>query len=239
MSVNSSGVGFRDSLSSQDSLSIIVSYAGLILGYILISVGKNNWLRFSLHPRPDESLAVNLKSLDVRTTLFNYVPPFQADHLIATPSGLVVVETRPFLSDISVKGDKWSRTGLGFMQYFSEGPLGNPGREAQATVARVKSFLAERLGPDAEAVPVEPLVVLTHPRAHFTAEAPAVPVVYARDARPEVKRLTTGGKLPGDLSRRVDALLAETAKQYGEAVQAGEAIDKKARTRRRKPARAR
>lgn len=239
MAVNGTDIAFRDRLSSQDSLSIAVSYAGLILGYILISVGKNNWLRFSLHPRPDESLATNLKSLDVRTTLYNYVPPFQVDHLIATPSGVVVVETRPFLSEISVKGDKWSRTGLGFMQYFSEGPLGNPGREAQGSVARVKSFLRERLGPEAEAIPVEPLVVLTHPRARFTADAPTVPVVYARESRAEVKRLSSGGKMPGDLGRRLEALLIEEAKPYGEPVQAGEAVDKKARVRRRKPVRAR
>lgn len=175
----------------------------------------------------------------MRTTLYNYVPPFEADHLIATPNGVVVVETRPFLSELSVKGDKWSRTGLGFMQYFSEGPLGNPGREAQASVTRVKSLLTQRLGPEAESIPIEPLVVLTHPRARFTAESPAVPVVYARDSRAEVRRLTSGGKLPGDLGRRLDALLLEEAKPYGEPVQAGEAVDKKVRARRRKPARAR
>lgn len=232
-----SGFGFGG---LQDSLTIAISYAALIVGYILISVGKSNWLRFSLHPRPDESLAMNLKALDARTTLFNYVPTLASDHLIVTPSGLVVVETRPFVSELRVNGERWSRRGFGgLLQYFSEGPLGSPGREAQRAAALVRTLLVERLGPEAETIPVEPLVVLTHPRARFTAEAPAVPVVYARDARAEVKRLTGGGKLPGDLARRLESLLLEESRPYGEPVQAGEAVDKNVRTRRRKPARAR
>jgi hypothetical protein len=232
-----SGFGFGG---LQDSLTIGISYAALIMGYLLISVGKNNWLRFSLHPRPDEALALNLKTLDARTTLYNYVSSLPVDHLLATPSGLVVVETRPFVSELRIDGERWARQGFGgVLQYFSEGALGNPGRDAQRGVADLRTLLVQRLGPDGESIPIEPLVVLTHPRARFTAEAPAVPIVYARDARAEVKRLTAGGKLAGDMGRRLEALLLEEARPYGEPVQAGEAIDKRARVRRRKPARAR
>src|SRR6185503_15098457 len=113
-----------------------------IAGYILISVGKNNWLRFSLHPRPDESLAVNLKTLDAKTILFNYVSSLPVQHLIATPNGLVVVETKPYVSELLVKGDRWSRRGVGaFFQFFSEGALGNPGREAQNATAEMRKWL--------------------------------------------------------------------------------------------------
>jgi hypothetical protein len=149
-----------------------------------------------------------------------------------------VVETRPFVSEVKVKGERWSRQGLGaFLQFFSEGALGNPGREAERSAAATKSWLIERLGPEAETIPVEPLVVLTHPRARFVAEDPAVPVVHARDARTEVKRLTSGPRLAPDLARRTEALLMEESRPYGEPVNAGEAVDK--RVRRRKPAKAR
>lgn len=232
-----SGFGLGD---IQDSTTIIVSYAALIVGYILISIGKNNWLRFSLHPRPDEALAINLKTLDVKTTLFNYIPTLPVDHLISTPNGMVAVESRPVVSEVRINGDRWSRRGLGaFFGFFSEGALGNPGREAQRSAEAVKSWLVERIGPDAENVPVEPLVVLTHPRARFTAENPTVPVVHARDSRVEIKRLTSGPRLTPDLARRIENLLLDEARPYGEAVSAGEAVDRKVRTRRRKPARAR
>jgi hypothetical protein len=224
----------------QDTTTIFISYAALIAGYILISVGKNNWLRFSLHPRPDEALAINLKTLDAKTTLFNYVPSLPVEHLLSTPNGMVAVETRPFVSEVRVNGERWSRQGLGaFLQFFSEGALGNPGREAQRSAAAVKSWLIERIGPEAESISVEPLVVLTHPRARFAAENPAVPVAHARDARNEVKRLTSGPRLAPDLARRVEALLSEESRPYGEPVHAGDAVDKRARVRRRKPAKAR
>src|SRR5207253_690252 len=142
----------------------------LIAGYVLITVGKNNWLRFSLHPRPDEALAINLKTLDVKTILFNYVSTLPVDHLIFTPSGLVVVETRPFVSDIAVRGDRWSRRGAtAFLQFFSEGALGNPGKDAERGADQVKNWLSERLGDGADDVPVAPLVVMTHPRARVQA----------------------------------------------------------------------
>jgi hypothetical protein len=220
-------------IGAQDTQTIFISYSALIAGYVLISVGKNNWLRFSLHPRPDESLALNLKTLDVRTLLFNYVSSLPVDHLLTTPNGLVVVETRPFVSEVFIKGERWSRRGIwGILQVFSEGALGSPGKEAQRGVTAVRAWIADRLGNEpAEAISIEPLVVMTHARARFTAEDPVVPVVYARDARAEIKRLTSGPKLPGDLARQLETLLIAESKPFGEPVNAGEAIDRKVRRR--------
>ena len=221
-------------LSTQEMQSITVSYAALILGYILISAGKNFWLRYSLHPRPDESLAINLKTMDVRTVLFNYVSALPVDHLIMTPTALAVVETRPFIGDIVVTGDKWRRKrGLfGWLQILSEGPLGNPTRDAERGVVLVKKFLADRLdAAAAESIPVIPVVIFTHPRVNLEINEPTISVIHARDARNEIKRVTSAARMPPELVRRVETLLLGESSIDGEPVTASAAVDKRAKRR--------
>jgi hypothetical protein len=229
-------------LPEQTSLAMWVPWLGLVLGYMLISLGKEPWLRFAVHPRPDEALAINLKTLDNRALLFNYVSAFPVDHLLVTPGGLLVIVTRPVLGDIVVQGDRYRRRrgAFGWLQYVSEGALGNPGRDAQRGVAAVKAYLGQRFGADAsERVPVAPLVVFTHPRATLAVDAPTVPVVHVRDARNEVRRLTTGTKVPGDIARRLEYELVLEAAVDGEPVTVGEAVDRRLRRRLSRPTRAR
>ncbi|HEY3110174.1 MAG TPA: hypothetical protein VGL23_15535, partial [Chloroflexota bacterium] len=154
-------------------------------------------------------------------------------------TGLVVIETRPFLGDIQVRRDRWSRRrGLfGWLQFLSEGALGNPTRDALRGVDEVRSHLAGRLGAEtAERVPIQALVVFTHPRVGLTIEEPTVAVAHARDAREAVRRLATGPKLPGEVARRLEAALLEDASPSGEPVAATAVVERKVR---RRPSRAR
>jgi hypothetical protein len=226
-------------LGTQDQQAIMISYLALIVGYLLISIGKNYWLRFSVRPRPDEALALNLKTLDVRHVLFNYVAALPVDHLLLTGSGLIVVETRPFIGDIHVRGDKWSRRRgvLGWLQFLSEGALGNPTKDALRDIEEIRGHLAGRLGTEtADRVPIQGLVVFTHPRVALTIEEPTVAVAHARDAREAVRRIAAGPRLPGDVARRLEAVLLEDSSPEGEPVTASAAVDRKVR---RRPSRAR
>jgi hypothetical protein len=227
---------------AQDSTTIAISYAALIAGYLLISLGKSYWLRFSVRPRPDEQLANHLKTLDVRHVLVNYISAVPVDHLMLTGSGAIVIETRPFVGDIVVRGEKWSRRRgiLGWMQFLSEGALGNPSRDAIRGVDEVKTYLAERIGTEAAAqVPILPLVVFTHPRVTLTVEDPTVPVCHARDARDVVRKIESGApKLSGELARKIEAAVLKDAAPEAEPVSATVAIERERRARRR-PTRAR
>ena len=226
-------------LGSQDQQAILVSYVALIAGYLLISIGKNYWLRFSVRPRPDESLALNLKQLDVRHVLFNYVSALPVSHLLLTSSGLIVIETRPFVGDIEVRGDRWSRRRgvMGWLQFLSEGALGNPTRDAQRGIEEVRGHLVGRVGAEvADRVPIQGLVVFTHPRVALAIDDPTIAVAHARDARDAVRRLASGPKLVTDVGRRVEAALLEDASPEGEPVAAGAAVERKVR---RRPSRAR
>lgn len=224
------------------SLAAWVPWIGLVVGYMLISLGKEPWLRFAVHPRPDEALAINLKTLDHRALLFNYVSVFPVDHLLVTPGGVVVIVTRPVLGDIVVQGDRYRRRRgpFGWLQFLSEGALGNPGRDARRGAAEVKTYLAQRFGADAaDRIPVEPLVVFTHPRATLTVETPSVPAVHVREVRNEVRRLTSGPKVPGEIARRLEYELVQDASVDGEPVTVGEAVDRRLRRRLSRPTRAR
>lgn len=230
------------SIGAQDSQAILFSYVALIAGYVLISVGKTSWLRFSIHPRPDEALAINLKTLDVRTLLFNYVSALPVDHLLATAGGLVVVETRPFVGDIVVRGDRWSRRrGIwGWLQFLSEGALGNPTKDALRGVDQMRQWLTQRLGPEiAATIPIHPMVLFTHPRVALTIEEPTIPVAHVRDARAEVRRVTSGTRVPSDVQRRIEALLLDEARVDGEPVNAGDAAERRTKRRVSRTSRAR
>lgn len=227
---------------SQTDLSLWVPWIGLVFGYLLISLGKEPWLRFAIRPRPDEALALNLKTLDNKSVLFNYVATFPVDHLLLTPGGLVVIVSRPVLGDIVASELRYKRKrGLfGWLQFVSEGTLGNPGREALNGVEAMRDYLTQRFGAEmAEKVPVQPMVVFTHPRATVTLEGPTVPTTHVREVRNEVRRVTAQSKLPGEVARRLEYELIQDASADGEPVNAGEAVDRKLRRRVSRPTRAR
>lgn len=223
-------------------LSLWVPWVGLIIGYGLISLGKEPWLRFAVSPRPDEALVVNLKTLDNKAVLFNYVSAFPVDHLLVSPAGLVVIVTRPVLGDIVASGDRYKRKRgmFGWLQFVSEGALGNPGREALDGVEEMRKYVAQKFGAETvDKVSIQPLVVFTHPRATLTLDEPTVPTAHVREVRAEVRRLTGRGKIPGDIARRVEYELIQDAAGDGEPVNAGEAVDRKLRRRVSRPTRAR
>lgn len=217
---------------SQDSSTILVSYAFLIGGFLMITMGKRPWLQFSIRPRPDEVLANNLKTLDVRNVLFSYVSALPVEHLLMSNSGLTVIEVRPIVGDVVVRGERWSRRRgiLGWLQLMSEGPLGNPTRDALEAVEKVQNLLVERLGSEAaDKVPVRPIVIFTHPRAVLTIEDPTIPVCHARNARDEVRKISSGPRVAGDVQRKLELLLLEEARPEGEPISANAAVDRRPR----------
>ena len=226
----------------QTDLSLWVPWFGLVAGYALITFGKEPWLRFAIRPRPDEALALNLKTLDNKSLLFNYVSAFPVDHLLVSPGGLVVIVTKPVLGDIVVTGERYRRQRgmFGWLQFVSEGALGNPGREALNGVEEIRAYLAQLLGAEiAEKVPIHAMVVFTHPRATVTLDGPTVPTSHVREVRNELRRVTGQAKVPGDVARRLEYELIQAASGDGEPINAGEAVDRKPRRRVSRPTRAR
>jgi hypothetical protein len=191
---------------NQPDLALLLSYGGLLLGLFFFSLAKYNALRFGIRPPIHEILSRELRGLDYKYRLYNYIEGIPVDHLLVSPFGLTVIETRPFIGHIINRGQKWSRKGGLFriLQFLSEGALGNPSRDAQRGVQAVRALLAERLGAErAAAVPVEGVVVFTHPRVVLEVTDPVVPVLHVRELRAHLRRPNGRTRLPLDLQRQV------------------------------------
>ena len=198
-------------LSFQNNELIFISYVALVPGYMLIMYGNYATLRWGIKPRIDEILATALKSLDHRHFLYNYQSSLPAENLLLTPSGLFVLEVRPYVGEFSVdsKGRWHRKRGLaGWLLILGEGALGNPVRDGERKIKIVREFLSDQLGPEAaDSVPIESVAVFTHPRAKLTVENPDVQAALARDLRGQIKRPRDGSRMTNDVYRQVARLL--------------------------------
>ena len=191
----------------------LVSWMSLILGFVLVSVGRNNSSRWGGQFPAHEVLANSLKGLDNRHRLYNYGPQLPADHLLLTPYGLIAFVSRPNFGEISNDGDRWGRVGglKKLLMYFAEGGLGNPTRDAVSMAEQLKKWLDEQMGEGvANRIPIQTAVVFTHPRASLQLQDPVVPVLAGKDIRGFVRGSEGKEKktrLPTELRRKlVDVL---------------------------------
>lgn len=183
----------------------ILPWITLGVGIICLNVGKYYAMRYGGRPRIDLALAQSLKGLDHRCHLYNFVPNLPAEHVLVTPSAIVVLETRPFFGEIIHRGSRWTRPYNfgGILQRFTDGGLGNPTVEGQRDAEALQAFLRERLGEAAASIVVLPIVVLTNSRLKLQLSDPTVPVVMLADLKGAVRRLKEGGRVPADVQRQV------------------------------------
>ena len=182
------------------------SYLGLIAGLMALNVGRFNSSRWGRRPREEEVIEKNLKGLDYKYRLLNYLPNLPVDHLLISPYGLFVIETRPQFGDIVNKGSRWRRKGgiMPILMALSEGGLGNPTRDALQSVAAMKKLLVDELGlDDASKVPIQPAIFFTSHLAKVESVEPAVPVVDAKDLRGFLRSTGTEQRLSPDLYRKL------------------------------------
>ena len=178
----------------------------LVLGIILLNIGKYNSMRWGTNPRVDRAIALALKTFDHRYHLYNFVPTLPADHVLVTPHAVVVLEARPFFGNIIHDHSHWKRPlNLGgLLQLFTDGGIGNPTKEAQKDAEGVQRFLNEHLGEAvASTIPVLPMIVCTNPRLKLTVNDPDVPVVQLPDLRGALRQGKDPRRIPSDVQREI------------------------------------
>lgn len=193
---------------------VILAYITLVPGFLLISYGNYNTIRWGTNPRIDQVIANAIKTFDSRWSLYNYVPALPVDSLLLSPGGLTVLEPRPYFGTFSISGSKWNRKRnlLGWLLIFGEGGLGNPTKDAQKDVEQTRQFLADNLGSElAQSVPIDSLIVFTHPRTTLIVENPDVPVIYASDLKGALRKPAGASKLPADQYRQIARLLRDSS----------------------------
>jgi hypothetical protein len=171
-------IGLVVSLNTQRVDLFPISFACLILGFILTQSGSYYMRRFDRGELPHLTLAKALKGFDDRYVLVNYATP--ASHVLLTPDDVHVLIPKSQAGRISFQDGKWRNpTGLRrLVTWASEEGLGNPTRDAAASVARMQRYLARQL-PDAS-IEVQPLVVFLNPKAEVDASTAPVPAVHVK-----------------------------------------------------------
>jgi Nuclease-related domain len=188
---------------------LIFAYVGLGIGFLTFNNGLQQLTRWGRKPRNDEILDTTLARLNDRYTLIHYpdFPGRRPDHLLVTPSGVIVMTAREIGGRLRVTGRKWRKMGspLGFFFGLGGPQLGNPTFENEQQIETVKE-LATQIEPD---VPVDGAIVFLHPDVEIEVFEETVPVVHATELLDFVRDKATTVTLG---TRERDALVAEMSR---------------------------
>lgn len=180
-------------------------YPVMIVGFVAANVGirfANQWVR---KPRPEDVIDDSLKRLNNQNVAYHYLLP--KEHVLLTPTGIVVIEVCSLEGKFNYSGGKWhqkfsvNRT----LRFLVEETLGDPIARVQAGVEKIKALVAEKI--DAP-VPVDGMVLFSHPNVDYEVEGPPVPVVQPQALG---KRLPAHDKLAPEVAAKLRELLNEAA----------------------------
>jgi hypothetical protein len=180
------------------------------VGFVIASVGIYFASRWVKKPRPEDTLSLALKGLADPCRIYHYVLP--AEHVLLTPSGVVVIETVNLEGRFIYHGGRWRQNmTLGrALRFFVEEALGDPTARARADAQRISQLLDARLSGDGPAVPVNAVVLFVHPNSEVIADSPPVPVCQPAQLRKRIPLHLP--KLPQPRFEQVRAVLDESAK---------------------------
>lgn len=187
-----------------------VAYALLLVGFLLAYVGAVLANKYVKEPRADHALEKALKGFDNKNHLYSFLLP--AQHVLLTPTGLMVFRVKPQDGPVICNGEKWQRPfqlsrlvgGLG-----QEG-LGNPAVELRDDIDKMKHWLASKME-NAGLVPIDGYVVFTEPRVQLTLEGPTMPVARVEDLKETLRKEKRGAPLAPVLYDKIQQVLDEEA----------------------------
>lgn len=200
---------FAAMLLSFNPRSLLAAYLTMLLGILLLNWGAirgNKWLR---NPRADQELGKVLKGLNQGLRLYHYVLP--TDHVLLSPAGLFVLLVKPQEGQISCHGRKWHHHfNLGrFLRTLFEERLGNPTKQVQRETEKLQRFLAKHL-PDSD-VPIQPVIVFSHPKATLDIVEPVVPVMHIGTLKAYLRNATAQKALRHETLKTLADLFDEQA----------------------------
>lgn len=138
----------------------IFAILSLPFGWMLSQVGLYFSHRFVRTPRPDQRLDEELEGVVKDGRLYHYVLP--VSHVLLTPAGPIVLIPKYQGGNISVEGERWKQTGLGFSRVFGQESVGNPTREAEMAVKQLARFISQNVPSLADKeLPIGALIVFT------------------------------------------------------------------------------
>ncbi|MBX7212430.1 MAG: hypothetical protein K1X39_00320 [Thermoflexales bacterium] len=178
---------------------------GLMLLVFLISRIGMVWAnRYASPVRPEKMLRESLKGLDRRYALMLFRKPI--DYYLVDAGGITALICKGQRGRISFENGKWKRRGSGLSGVLaSEEPLGDPYDEATKSMATLQQTLAEKA--PGLSVPINAVVVFTHPETTLQVEPGPIPVVRVADLKDYLRGAGKRRDLPASIQRAVRAAL--------------------------------
>lgn len=169
------------------------SYLVIFLGFVIGSMGNrqiNVWVK---EPRADQLLSRALRRLDDHYYLYQYVLP--ANHVLLTPHGLFILKAKGVDGRIRCLKDRWQRdfSLLRLLRGLAPEPLGNPTREAEKEVEKIRHYIAQRL-PHSQ-VRVQGVIVFTHPQVHLETRSSSLPAMILPNLRGYLRQAAKGEEI--------------------------------------------
>jgi len=190
-----------------------LSWAALMLGFLLSQLGiyfSNRWGR---HPRPDEQLDTALKGLDSRHTLYHYSTP--VPHLLVGPSGLWVIMPYYQRGTITCSNGRLKQKGnlgLSFLKVFAQEGLGRPDLEVDGAIDSLRSYLGKRMeGYDLPSI--NAAMVFTNPKVELDipeGETPPAPAVLLKGLKSLVRKEAKSKSLSQEKVKLIEDALLRT-----------------------------
>ena len=191
--------------------SLLVSYIGLLVGMVGAMVGAHYTSTYVREPRADQVFTHLLDGLDKRYALYCYYLP--SNIVVLSHYGLTVLLPKAQKGQITYQNGHWQhKAGIRkALQLVGEPGLGNPEKELNTEVEWVKAWVIKNM-PEIE-VPVQGVVVFTHPEAVVDVQDASVPAMvsvelpeYLKTGMKGQTTLTTANQK--ELRRRLDAVVA-------------------------------
>lgn len=152
--------GFIVVFINTQNLAVLFQLVALLLGFTLTQYGVYLTHRYGRSPRPDEVLDDALKPAAKDGRLYHYLLP--APHVLLTKTGIIVFVLKYQVGNISVVGDRWRQTGVGFRRFFGQEGLGNPTKDADSAMAAIANYLRKNAPEIAEEdLPIAPMIIFT------------------------------------------------------------------------------
>ena len=198
--------GLIISLALQETPLLWLSFACLLIGLIISSVGTGNINRWVREPRADQALAQGLKGFDDRYSQYNYTLP--APHVLLGPMGLYVLTAMGQDGVIRYEDGKFRRdfSVMRILRFMAEEGMGKPLKEADAQVEEMQAFLEDHDVHDD--LKIQNRLVFYSPKADLSVSAPPRPVITPK-ALKKTLRKQASAKMPDEQLAELQALFEE------------------------------
>ncbi len=185
-------------------LLIYVPLLTLVVGFIVSSIGMYYVNRWGRSPRPDEILDGSLKGLGREYRLYHYALP--APHVLLTPNGPMVLIAKFEGGEYTVEGERWRQrfSPMRVLGFMGREGLGNPTKDADYLVERMRRFLAEH-APELPEVPVSAVIVFTAPKVVLNVGETRIPTLRAAKLKGYL-RSQAAKPLPQETRQQLEAL---------------------------------